>query len=140
MKFSANKPLAKAPRKTVQKLKNYVSWFEIPAIDIQRSVNFYNEIYGIEMGITEANGYTMAFFPADKGIGGAVVSGQGSIPSDCGTLVYLNAGKDLDMVLAKVEPAGGRIILPKTLINEDVGCFALFIDTEGNKMALHSKP
>jgi hypothetical protein len=80
----------------------------------------------------------MAFFPTDKGIGGAIVAGPGSTPSDTGTLIYLNAGKDLSHVLERVEPAGGRIVMPKTLINKESGYFAIFIDSEGNKLALHS--
>lgn len=139
MKFSAKNTKSKEPKKAALKLKDYVSWFEIPAINIMRSSGFYNEIYDIQMDVTEVNGYAMAFFPAEKGIGGAIVSGEGSIPSDKGPLIYLNGGKDLDLVLSKVDTAGGRVILPKTLINKEVGYFALFLDTEGNKMALHSK-
>lgn len=127
----------KAKRKA--RLKNYVNWFEIPAHNLSRAVSFYNHIYGIEMETTEMNGYAMALFPASKGIGGAVVQGQGCVPSDAGTLVYLNGGKDLHDVLSRVEEAGGRVVMGKTPINEDVGYFAIFIDTEGNKLALHSK-
>jgi uncharacterized protein len=90
------------------------------------------------METMETNGYSMALFPSDNGIGGAIVVGEGSTPSATGTLVYLNAGKDLAPVLGRVEEAGGRVILGKTLISEDDGYFALFIDSEGNKLALHS--
>jgi len=120
------------------KLKDYVSWFEIPAINFQNAVTFYNHIYGIEMKIFNNNEFTMALFPTNGGIGGAVVTGPGSVPSEYGPLVYLNGGKDLNDVLSKVEPAGGRIIMPKTLIDDEAGYFAVFIDSEGNKLALHS--
>ena len=126
-------------RKKSTKLRHYVTWFEIPALNLLRAVGFYNYIYGIEMETTETGGYAMALFPADNGIGGAIVVGAGSIPSETGTLVYLNAGKDLGPVLGRIEAAGGRIVLEKTLISEDEGYFALFIDTEGNKLALHSQ-
>lgn len=126
-------------RKKAQKLRHYVSWFEIPVSNLLRAVGFYNFIYGIEMETTEPGGYAMALFPADNGIGGALVMGEGSVPSETGTLVYLNAGKDLTPILGRVEQAGGRVIMEKTLISEDDGYFALFIDTEGNKLALHSK-
>ncbi|MEQ8715707.1 MAG: VOC family protein [Cyclobacteriaceae bacterium] len=125
--------------KATKKLRDYVNWFEIPALNIQRAVSFYNHIYRLEMEVSESNGYAMAFFPADKGIGGAIVMGEGSIPSEVGPLVYLNGGKDLSNVLNNVEDAGGRIVLPKTLIDEDSGYFALFIDSEGNRLALHSQ-
>lgn len=126
------------PKKKQEEIKNYVSWFEIPAVDFQQAVYFYNSIYGIEMEqqINEAN--AMAFFPANSGIGGAVIFGPGSTPSDKGPLIYLNGGKDLSNVLNKVEKAGGRIIMPKTPIGADDGFFAIFIDNQGNKLALHS--
>jgi len=121
------------------KLKHYVNWFEIPAYNFNRAVAFYNTIYSIVMETSEINGYSMSFFPATTGIGGAVACGEGCVPSMTGPLIYLNGGKDLNVVLEKIEGAGGRIILPKTLINESVGHFALFVDTEGNRLALQSQ-
>ena len=122
-----------------KEFKDYVSWFEIPAVDFHQAVQFYNQIFGIEMvqNITDVN--AMAFFPVTTGIGGAVITGPGSIPSDKGPLIYLNGGDDLNNVLNKVEAAGGRIVMPKTLIGDDEGYFAIFIDSQGNKLALHSK-
>jgi predicted enzyme related to lactoylglutathione lyase len=82
---------------------------------------------------------TMGMFPADQGaVGGALVQGDGSIPSEQGTLVYLNGGGDLAPILGRVEGAGGSIAVPKTEIGNDFGFFAHFIDTEGNKVGLHS--
>jgi len=119
--------------------KDYVSWFEIPAIDFQQAVNFYNHIFDItmEQNSTEVN--AMAFFPTTTGIGGSVIAGQGYVPSDCGPLIYLNAGNDLNNVLFKVEEAGGRVVMQKTIISKEMGYFAIFIDSQGNKLALHSK-
>ena len=119
--------------------KDYVSWFEIPATDFDQAVKFYNHIYGIEMEQNVTNINAMAFFPVTSGIGGAVIAGPGSIPSDTGPLIYLNGGKDLNNVLNKIEEVGGRIVMPKTLISEEAGYFAIFIDSQGNKLALHSK-
>lgn len=128
--------------KTKQKkeqLKDFVSWFEIPVLDLKRAVAFYNKIYGIQMDINEVKDYSMAFFPANSGIGGALVKGPGSTPSETGSLIYLNAGKNLQPILKRIESNGGRVILEKTKIDDDAGYFALFIDSEGNKLALHSK-
>ncbi len=125
--------------KTEKPFKDYISWFEIPAVNFQQAVDFYNHVYAIDMETNQDENYTMAFFPATTGIGGAIVAGPGSTPSDTGPLLYLNGGKDLNIILHRVEDAGGRIVLPKTLINEESGYFAIFIDCEGNKLALHSK-
>ncbi len=119
-------------------LKKHISWFEIPVLNMQRALAFYNFIYHMEMEKVELNGYQMAFFNKDRTSGGALVMGQGCVPSEVGTLIYLNGGKDLNSVLGRVEEAGGRIVLEKTLINKESGFFALFIDSEGNKLALHS--
>ena len=81
----------------------------------------------------------MGFLLVEKGgIGGAIVQGDGYVPSQKGTLVYLNGGKDLSVVLNRVENAGGEVVLPKTKINDEHGYFAIFLDCEGNKVALHS--
>ena len=119
-------------------IKNYISWFEIPAVDFDQAVYFYNHIFNIEMTQQLNPLNAMAFFPANKGIGGAVIAGSGSVPSDKGPLIYMNGGKDLNNVLFKVEEAGGRIVMQKTLISDEDGYFAIFIDNQGNKLALHS--
>jgi predicted enzyme related to lactoylglutathione lyase len=71
-------------------------------------------------------------------VGGAIVHGDGGSPSTNGTLVYLNGGDDLSPMLGRVEEAGGTVVVPKTEIGNDFGFFAHFIDTEGNKVGLHS--
>ncbi|HMC96081.1 MAG TPA: hypothetical protein VKG92_00365 [Flavobacteriales bacterium] len=129
-----------ANSKLHSRLKDLISWFEIPVYDIHRAAAFYNAIYSMEMEVGYNGDFAMAYFPADKGIGGALIAGPGCIPNDTGVLIYLNAGSDLDSVLGRVELAGGRVIMPKTLISESAGNFALFIDSEGNRLALHEGP
>jgi len=129
--------LLKLKQKSV--FKNFVTWFEIPAYNHYRSVAFYNYIYGIEITTVEINGLAMGFFPAESGVGGAIVTGPGCVPSEIGPLVYLNGGEDLNLVLSKVNEAGGRVVMEKTYISDTAGYFALFIDSEGNRLALHSK-
>ncbi len=131
--------ISTSKKSTKNEFQDYVSWFEIPAIDFEQAVNFYNHIFGIQMAQNKTDVNSMAFFPVTSGIGGAIISGPGSVPSDTGPLIYLNGGKDLDNVLNKVEGAGGRIVMPKTPIGEEAGYFAIFIDSQGNKLALHSK-
>ena len=82
-------------------------------------------------------GYVMAMFPAQDGVGGALITGEGYVPSQEGVVVYLNGGDDLNTVLSKVEDAGGKVAMPKTDIGEN-GFVAYMIDPEGNKVGLHS--
>lgn len=123
-------------------MKNAINWFEIPAKDFERAKSFYEVIFDakLETMSMEEMGMTMAFFPADweNGVGGGIAFGPGYEPSDKGTIVYLNVGDDLSTSLAKVESAGGKIILPKTSLGPN-GFMAQFIDTEGNRVAFHSR-
>lgn len=131
--------MSKKPKQTNNKMKDFITWFEIPVLNMERATNFYNHIYSIKMETTEMNDYEMAVFPVTTGIGGALVLGSGCVPSETGSLIYLNGGKNLQPILDKVEEKGGRIIMPKTKISDEAGHFALFIDSEGNKLAINSK-
>jgi len=116
-----------------------LSWFEIPATDFGRAKAFYEAVLGRPIEPMVMGPITMGFLSSDPGaVGGAIVSGDGATPSMQGTTVYLNGGDDLAPMLARVEKAGGSIAVPKTEIGNDFGFFALFIDTEGNKVGLHS--
>ncbi|MGH2575967.1 MAG: VOC family protein [Ignavibacteria bacterium] len=120
-------------------MANTINWFEIPVVDFERAEEFYTQIFGFKMEKNDMMGFRMGFFPQDKGsVSGAIVKGEGYIPIDHGTLIYLNGGNDLNDVLSKIEPAGGKVLVPKTLITEEIGYFAIFYDPDGNKLALHS--
>ncbi len=122
-------------------MKNAINWFEIPATDFERAKSFYEQVMAatFETMTMEDIGMTMAFFPADweNSIGGGIAHGPGNEPSDKGSLIYLNGGDDLSTPLSRIEKAGGKVIVPKTSIGEN-GFMAQFIDTEGNRVALHS--
>jgi predicted enzyme related to lactoylglutathione lyase len=119
-------------------MPNAINWFEIPVVDFPRAKKFYNDIFGFELYEETMGPFRMGFFPGEGGVSGAIVQGEGCKPSQEGTLVYLNGGDDLSKVLNKVEGAGGKIAMPKTEITPEIGYSAIFIDTEGNKVALHS--
>lgn len=120
-------------------MKNALDWFEIPTIDIERAARFYGALFETELSVSESiQGFQMAMFPVEGGVGGALLKGAGYIPSTEGTLVWLNGGDDLSDILARVEPAGGSVLMPKTSIGEPGFC-AIFLDTEGNRVGLHSR-
>lgn len=120
--------------------QHMINWFEIPVSDFERARSFYETIFDISMTISEMQGYKMAFFPSFQGkISGAICFGEGYIPSGAGSLLYLNANPDVNLVLDRATSAGGRIIVPKTLISAEMGYYAFIVDTEGNRIALHSE-
>ena len=120
-------------------MKHAINWFAVPTNDLSRAVKFYSSILGSEIEVTQMGPREMAFFPADDGaISGHLFKADGFKPSPDGVMIYLNGGNDLQVVLDKVENAGGKIIMPKTQITPEIGYYAIFIDSEGNRVALHS--
>ena len=120
-------------------MKNAINWFEIPATDFDRAVRFYSEIYDNDMPTRDMGHINMGFFSHEQGqVGGAVVSGEGYAPAIDGSKVYLNGGSDLRTVLDRVADAGGTVVMGKTEISPEIGFFAIFDDTEGNRIYLHS--
>ncbi|MEE9270613.1 MAG: VOC family protein [Candidatus Krumholzibacteria bacterium] len=124
----------------METIKNSINWFEIPVTDFGRAKEFYSKIYDFDMPVQEMGHITMGFFPQEQGVGvgGSICKGEGYEPSAKGALVYLNGGEDLTEVLDRVEGAGGKIAVPKTQITPEIGYFAILVDTEGNRVALHS--
>ena len=74
----------------------------------------------------------------DQMVTGVIMKGEGYEPSASGVTIYMNAGEDLQVVLDKVETNGGKILMPKTPHADESGFFALLLDSEGNKIGLHS--
>ena len=118
-----------------------LNWFEISVTDIARAKIFYEKIFDIEMAQQDMMEMKMAFFPTDnmsEKVGGGLVQSDMHKPSKDGAVIYLNGNPDLSLALGKVEGAGGKVVMPKTKISDEIGYMAFFTDTEGNKVALHS--
>lgn len=123
-------------------MKNAISWFEIPVKDYERAKQFYTTVMDSEITdhhMPEQNmKYGMFAHDTDNnGVGGGLIEAEGQTPTTNGPTIYLNGGEDLSKPLEKVEHAGGKILMPKTDIGEN-GFMAQFLDTEGNRIALHS--
>lgn len=121
---------------------NSLNWFEIPVTDMARAKHFYQVAFGIHMHEEVMMNMTMAYFPFSPKSGhvsGALVKSDFHKPSGEGSIIYLNANPDLSDVLQRIEAEGGKVLMPKTLINGDIGYMAFFSDTEGNTVALHSQ-
>jgi len=117
-----------------------VGWFEIPVNDIDRAKTFYEAVFEIEIKVQDFDGTLMGWFPDNDGVYGAtgsLVKQESYVPSEKGTLVYFMS-KDVQIELDRVEAAGGKIYQEKTKISEEHGCMGVFIDCEGNRVALHS--
>lgn len=119
---------------------NSLNWFEIPAKDLARAKKFYETVLGIKLSLMEMPGMQSAMFPMSPGSGkanGCLAKSTMHKPAKSGCVVYLNANPDLKTSLSKVARAGGTVVMPKTSIGPN-GFMAFFLDTEGNRVGLHS--
>lgn len=120
-------------------MNSYISMFEIPATDISRAINFYQALLDIKIEKMDIEGMQMGILPYEEQmVTGVIIKADGYKPSADGVTMYLNAGENLQVVLDRVEKNGGEIIVPKTAHADESGYFAIFLDSEGNKMALNS--
>ncbi len=123
---------------------NVVGWFEIPVENMERAITFYEKVLDLKMTRNEMEPLDMAWFPwIEDGLGtpGSLVFHEEFYkPSTDGVLIYLTAHSgDLENELSRVEGAGGKTLQPKTKISDEYGFMALIIDSEGNRIALHSR-
>ncbi len=121
-------------------MNNCIKWFEIPARDFDRAVAFYNGLLELELNACDMGTEKMAFFPeAEKNVGGAVSFAPDFTPSADGALLFFDATGKLDRLLERVVELGGEVVQPACEIQaEGRGSFALFKDTEGNRLGLHA--
>ena len=126
----------------MNKESNALNWFEIPVLDLQRAKHFYQVAFSIHMEEMNMPGMEMASFPYEPGKGkasGGLAKSENHKPSKEGVVIYLNANPDMADVLGRIESEGGQVEMGKTLISPEIGYMAFFIDTEGNRIGLHSQ-
>ena len=119
---------------------NAINWFEIPVANFERAVAFYERLLNAKLHIdTSFPGMRLAILPSEShGVGGALFEHAEARPHADGVRVYLNGGDDLGPLLERAVEAGGRVIMPKTHLRDDIGDIGLFADSEGNIIGLHS--
>lgn len=124
---------------------NILNWVEIPVIDLERAQRFYEQVFELQMRRLEFDTEEIALFPGDPHViqatsgrvSGCLVKKPGAQPSQTGVLIYLNAYPEIQPVIDRIVANGGEIVVPKT--QQFYGFYAVFVDSEGNKLALHAE-
>lgn len=128
--------LTQIPHKAME---NVVSIIEIATTDLDRAIQFYQSILGVDIERADMGEVQMGILPCPEGTVSVVLAmGADYQPSASSSILYLNGGKNLQTILDRVAPSGGTVLVPKTEISPEMGYFALFMDSEGNRMGLHS--
>ncbi len=115
-----------------------ITWFEIPAADLDRACRFYETLFGVKLLRHDMGPSRLAIFPYDreKSTGGCLAAEEGLKSSADGVVIYLNAGESFDAVYNRIPDLGGCVVSPRTEL-PDIGLVAHFIDSEGNRVGLH---
>ena len=120
-------------------MKELFSYVAIPCDDFERAYKFY---YAITNGLLRRNEnvpFPMAYFVNRNGKNiGHLFHDQRFQTSQDGVMVYFESDKELSLMLSEIDKAGGTIVMPKSALGPGRGYWAIFLDTEGNKLALHS--
>lgn len=121
---------------------NAINWFEIPVTQFEPAVQFYQQILGLSLKVDDSfPGCRMAIFAADceqHEVAGCLTEHPDCRPNADGVRIYLNGGQDLQPILDRVAAAGGKVVMPKTFLRDDIGYIGMFSDLDGNVIGLHS--
>jgi len=117
--------------------KRWTHWFEIPVLNFERALEFYQNIFEIKIQINDFGALKMGIFPFED-VGCAICEHEAYVPSKEGVLIFLDGSPDLQVVQGKIEKAGGKVLIEKRQISPEQGFMAVFIDTEGNRLGLRS--
>ncbi len=121
-------------------MQHAIQNFQIPVVDFSRALTFYSSVMGYDLEVMETPQFHLGIFRADSGgVGGTIIKSDELTPSATGTMVYLHVGADLQPHLNRIEQAGGAIDVSKTQLGPGMGYFAIFRDTEGNRVGLYSE-
>lgn len=119
--------------------RDSITWFEIPARDIERAARFYEALLARTLRRESMLGTQLAVFPAaDDGIAGCLLAGDDAPEPGSSTLVYLDVAPALAPALARTLAAGGRVLKDRTALPPGMGFFAHIEDSEGNRVGLHA--
>jgi len=118
-------------------MHNRAVWFDIPVTDLDRAAAFYRAVLGVDVARAESNGVAFCVLEHSGGNGGCLIPNHEAISSTGGILVYLNVDGRIRDAVAKVGGSGGRVVTPVHGIGPH-GFVAEVLDSEGNRIALHS--
>lgn len=117
-------------------VNHVVAWTEIPVTDLEKSVGFYSEVFGLEMAIDTMGPNPIALFSQERAVGGHLYPGKPA--SDGGNTVHLHVPDTVEAAMARCQAAGGMVVSP--VISIPVGRFAYAKDIDGNSIGLFEAP
>jgi len=118
---------------------NTICWVDIPVANLDRAIRFYSAVLGAKVAKESVPGFEFGLLPhAQSNVSGCLCQTEDNRPSAQGPLVYLSVEGRLDDAIQTARESGGRIVQDKHQIGPH-GHRAIIVDSEGNRVALHSQ-
>jgi hypothetical protein len=117
---------------------NRAVWFDIPVADLERAAAFYRAVLGIQVETVKMEGFSFCVLAHDQGNGGCLVPNAQQISSSGGILLYMNVNGRIREAQSQVERLGGKVLEGVHAIGPH-GFRSIVLDSEGNRIALHSE-
>lgn len=125
------------PMGDLNSVHNRVVWVDIPVADLDRAAAFYAAVLAIKVHREKFGDFSFCVLDHKDGNGGCLIPKPDGINSTGGILVYMNVDGRIRDAVAKVESLGGKVVKGIESIGPH-GFRALILDSEGNRLALHS--
>ena len=115
--------------------ENALVWCEIPVTDMEKSVAFFNSVFGYTLTIDESGPNPMALIPSKDAmvVGGHLYPGKPNKDGQ-GATPHFAVPDALEDAMARVEPNGGTVRSP--IVTIPPGRFVYVQDPDGNSIAL----
>ena len=118
-------------------------WTDIPVTNLDRAIKFYSAVLRQEVRKMSEGGFEYGLLPhEEQNASGCLCAGNDSVgdknqPSQNGPLIYLSVDGRLGEAVQAVKSSGGKVLQDKQQIGPH-GFRAIIVDSEGNRIALHS--
>jgi uncharacterized protein len=121
-------------------MANTICWFDLAVANLERAKTFYSKVLDKQLEICTEGGFTMVVFPHSDNcsdVAGCLYEKTDFVPNTSDLLIYFDVNKRIHKAVAEVIPNGGKVVSPVEAIGP-WGFRAVILDSEGNKIALHS--
>jgi uncharacterized protein len=121
-------------------MNNTLCWVDIPVLDLDRAIRFYSAILATAVSKQSAGpGFEFGLLPhSENNVSGCLCRTNDNRPSEQGALIYLSVEGRLDDAVRAAGANGGKVVQSKQQIGPH-GHRAVIVDSEGNRVALHSQ-
>jgi predicted enzyme related to lactoylglutathione lyase len=118
-------------------IHNRAVWFDIPVADLDRAAAFYAGVLALKVERAQFDNFSFCVLEHGDGNGGCLMPNASEVTANAGILLYMNVNGRIRDAMNRVTALGGKIVEPTHAIGPH-GVRAVVLDSEGNRIALHS--